>query len=543
MPATDQNKKAFSPECLLLRLYICDPKYSDILKIREEICLAARREGLPSKIIDAFSLAATEIISNILNHPEKAAGYVAVKMTHNRNEAVLDIADDSAPFHDFQLKRGASLKKLAEGPLSGSEGGRGLGIIARTMTTVNYTPAEQSSDGDNHFVVSKNLKSDTSSSAKDVSQEKPLVFIIDDDDIFREMTIKMLSSHYRVRDFSQAPDAVAAFEQDEPELVISDLMMPEMNGIELRKALSTLKNGDTTPFVFLSGFGESVEQSYINQLGIDDFLHKPVRKDQLLAVLGRLLSRSRQIRQKIRGEVGEDISSVLRPTLPETLGPWRTELRNIMAEAGGGDFVLFSQTPVGSSVILADVMGHGMTAKFFAYAYAGYLRSLFHVNKNMTAPGDFLLKLSECVEKDPFLESQVVTCQALWLTHDGRIMIASAGHPWPLLMRNGSAEIVEISGPLPGLMSDMPYQTLSLQLSPGDRIALYTDGFLDRFTAHKDIRVSTNRIRENLLQTGNLPLAKITDTMWGKFLKQEDGSGVVDDATFIILEYTQQEEK
>ena len=328
----------------------------------------------------------------------------------------------------------------------------------------------------------------------------------------------------------------------QPAIVISDLIMPGMDGIALRKALSELKNGDITPFIFLTGHAEAVEASYINQLGIDDFIHKPVRQDHLLAVLERLISRSGQIRQSITGQLGQDITAQLRPQLPASFQSWKAEVRNVMADAGGGDCILFAETKEGASIILADVMGHGIGAKFFAYAYAGYLRSIFYIYWSFNKPGEFLRRLSDCVNRDPFLESRIMTCLALWLTPDGTVTIASAGHPWPVLLRNGRAEPVEINGPLPGLIGDTPYQTVTLRLAPGDRLALYTDGILDRLDSKRNHRVAIKRVEENMNQTASIALAKATDVLWTKFLRQTpDVSDIADDSTLVILECTRQE--
>ncbi len=526
------------PSSMDMSLHINQPDTSCLSRVRKDILDFADRNTLPATMANALVLTATEIISNIIQHPARPASFIAITISENAGVVTLDIADDSTPFADFNAKCKESLGRVADCSLH--ESGNGLGLIQRTMASASYTAAGASADGHNHFSTSqkKSGPSDKGSGAKD----KTPVFVIDDDDIFREMIVAMLHQKYHVISFSRAEDALAAFEDIQPAIVISDLIMPGMDGIGLRKALSELKNGDTTPFIFLTGHTEAVESSYINQLGIDDFIQKPVRKEQLLAVLERLISRSTQIKRHVTGQVGQDITSVLRPQLPAQFQSWRAEVRNVMAEAGGGDCILFAETKDGASVVLADVMGHGIGAKFFAYAYAGYLRSIFYIYWNFNKPGEFLRRLSDCVNRDPFLESRVMTCLALWLAPDGTVTIASAGHPWPVLLRNGKAEAVEINGPLPGLIGDVPYQSINLKLAPGDRLALYTDGVLDRLDSKKNHRVSIKRVVENMNQTASVPIAKTADILWTKFLRQTTSTqDVADDSTLVILEYAKQE--
>src|SRR5690606_33095558 len=113
------------------------------------------------------------------------------------------------------------------------------------------------------------------------------------------------------------------------------------------------------------------------------------------------------------------------PALPNHVAGWQIVTLNRMADVGGGDFTLHHQEDDHLLAVLADVMGHGATAKFFAYAYAGYLRSLFRMSaKQATDAGDFLYCLSDAVADDDFLDGTLVTCQSFRLFQDGRADIA-----------------------------------------------------------------------------------------------------------------------
>ena len=77
-------------------------------------------------------------------------------------------------------------------------------------------------------------------------------------------------------------------------------------------------------------------------------------------------------------------------SMPEKKGNWSFSIKFQIADAGGGDFVLSKDTNDGLITILSDVMGHDTEAKFFAYTYAGYLRSLFKNNPNTDDGSKFL---------------------------------------------------------------------------------------------------------------------------------------------------------
>src|SRR5690606_32307532 len=131
------------------------------------------------------------------------------------------------------------------------------------------------------------------------------------------------------------------------------------------------------------------------------YLTKPVTAEKLSTTVSRLLTRHQQVGNALQSRFHKGLNALLRPHFPAQAQGWHLATRNSMAEAGGGDFTLFHQTSASFLGVLADVMGHGREAKFFAYAYAGYLRSLFrHTARAESAPADFLAQLSSAVADD-----------------------------------------------------------------------------------------------------------------------------------------------
>jgi serine phosphatase RsbU (regulator of sigma subunit) len=63
----------------------------------------------------------------------------------------------------------------------------------------------------------------------------------------------------------------------------------------------------------------------------------------------------------------------------------------------------------------------------------------------------------------------------------GRVVVVNAGHPWPYLLRNGHVVCVELDADVPfGMLADSTYHQQKLQLAPGDRLIVVSDGFLER---------------------------------------------------------------
>lgn len=122
------------------------------------------------------------------------------------------------------------------------------------------------------------------------------IFIVDDDDDHRSALADLVgAAGYTVRAFASGPDVLEALD-NEPDLVISDLRMPGMDGIALLKELRTARPG--VPVILLTGHGDVGHAVEAIRQGAEDFLEKPYDSTHLLAVLRRSLEA-----RAARGEV------------------------------------------------------------------------------------------------------------------------------------------------------------------------------------------------------------------------------------------------
>lgn len=505
--------------------------------------------GLQPAYIDKLCLSLSEVISNLVRHPPQKATRMDIIIETSTGGVRLDIADDSTPFATFDAICKSALARMRAAE-SMAENGYGLGCVLVQHTRVTYTPATDSADGRNHFTIddrkeTKNEKPAPTTTATHAKspQRKPVIFLIDDDAGDLKVHHRMLSGLYDVVPLPDAASALALFRVRRPDLVISDLHMPQMDGIALRRQISSLPDGDTVPFVFLSASSEGLNDRGILRLGIDDYLVKPVSGQSLERTAARVLGRREQLGRAIEERFHRDIQKYLHPSLPAAAGPWRITTLNRMAEVGGGDFTLHHQTPHGLLAVLADVMGHGLQAKFFAYAYAGYLRSLFRAAHNADDPAHtaaFLQQLSDAVIDDDFLDGTLLTCQSFHLGYNGEIRISSAGHPPPVLVQSGAAFALPVMGALPGMAGHGRYEEYRRTLSRGDKIIFATDGFFDVFTNEDTGDVPTPPALLALLQThGNhSDCAQLGQQLWRAFENYiGEYSRAADDATLIIAAY------
>lgn len=507
--------------------------YADIADVREQVLVFLENHGLGKTYKGKLALTLTEILTNLVKHPKLKAKIVRISLHAEPGNVTLDVSDDSSPFSDFDAKCRAALQK-APAAICECESGYGLSCILKQHANVWYAPGDPDAGRLNSFIVKEFLCMDKDFSGRHLVPKK-IVFLIDDDPISLKIHKRMLEGKYEVQAFQDARAALDAFAQSRPDLVVSDLHMPDMDGIALRKELSSREGGTSIPFVFLSGQRSGENNPYINQLGIDDFLCKPVTQEKILAVLHRLMGRSEQLRNSMQGEFHHTLSHALKPALPALTQGWKITTLNSVAESGGGDFTLCHETPLQTLAVLADVMGHGPMAKFFSYAYAGYLRSLFRMFSDEPDAGRFLKKLSSSISGDEFLESIIMTCQAFQFFPEGRFRVASAGHPPPVLIRGGICTVMEIAGPLPGLLGETSYAVQDETLIPGDKVLFTTDGFLQVFDK-RDIH--QGHLLSLLRERAALPHDRLAKDLWSAFADHDKNSPLGrDDATLIIAEY------
>ena len=126
------------------------------------------------------------------------------------------------------------------------------------------------------------------------------VLIVDDDTALRTALIRYLEKRgYSVSDAASGIEGLTQFEQDPPDLVVSDVIMPEMDGLEFCRRLRSLRSGQLVPFIFLSSRGEVEDRVQGHSIGADDYLIKPFEPRELLAKIEAQLERSRRMHSEM----------------------------------------------------------------------------------------------------------------------------------------------------------------------------------------------------------------------------------------------------
>jgi two-component system sensor kinase len=142
----------------------------------------------------------------------------------------------------------------------------------------------------------------TQNSVEEPSQQ--IILIVDDDLAFRVLLRKILAEQgYMVIEAEDGQQALAMMIHSTPDLIISDIRMPQMDGFELFKRLSKNPQWSGLPFVYLTAYNDYESYRQSKELGVDDFLSKPVDMALLLSVIKGRLHRAGQIKKALDSEL------------------------------------------------------------------------------------------------------------------------------------------------------------------------------------------------------------------------------------------------
>jgi len=324
------------------------------------------------------------------------------------------------------------------------------------------------------------------------SPNAPTILVVDDTPTNLSVLVGILQgSGYRILVARNGRAALEIARRTQPDLVLLDVAMPGMNGFDVCRELRLDPAASETIVIFLSALGDVSDKVSGLELGAADYITKPYQSEEVLArVRGHLLRKQlerdlRVSRDSLADELrsaGEMQRLLLPRTLPANGGVSFAAHYQTSLHAGGDYYDVFSLNAGRVGVFVADVSGHGARAAIIM----AMMRTLLHSSEMLLEePGQVLSKLNLHFA---YLQETPLFATAVYSVIDpvaGAMRTACAGHPTPLLLRNGNpVSIVSCEATVPLFMFDLPNVPVSdYPLHRGDRLVFYTDGLTERQTA------------------------------------------------------------
>jgi sigma-B regulation protein RsbU (phosphoserine phosphatase) len=320
-----------------------------------------------------------------------------------------------------------------------------------------------------------------------ITDEKKLVLIVDDAPANLQMMRSILKDDFKIRvatSGAKALDLVKA--EPHPDLILLDVMMPEMDGYEVCGLLKATPEAMDIPVIFLTGMTEADDETKGFQVGAVDYIHKPfspaVVKARVHTHLVLREAREQLARQLLdinnELEMAREIQlSILPQEIPKIRGLEIAARYLAMSSVAGDfyDFIVVDEKHLG--ILIADVSGHGLPAALIASMLKGALAAQ---SQHAFDPPRVLsgLNRSLCGR----FKHHFVTAAYVFVDMEKKSMsYAGAGHPPLLLWRasTGSATEVLQNGLLLGFCTEEAYPAVEFPVEPGDKVVLYTDGILE----------------------------------------------------------------
>ncbi len=332
--------------------------------------------------------------------------------------------------------------------------------------------------------------------SKNLASRGTTVLLIDDQPIIGEAVRRMLVGEdgiafYFCRD---ATTAVEVATRVEPTVILQDLVMPDVDGLDLVRRFRADERFRDVPIIVLSTKEEPAVKAEAFAIGANDYIVKlPDRLEMLarlryhsrgyIALLERneaflALQASRQVLANDLATAAQYVRSLLPP--PQRIGPIDADWRFIpSAELGGDAFGYHGLDDDHIAVYLLDVCGHGVGAALLSVSALNAIRSEALPQTDFHDPGTVLAALNKAFPMERQNDMFFTIWYAVYQVSSRTLRWAGGGHPAALLLApggDGKPAALESEGPLIGAVEGLQFDSGAVDVPAGSRLYVYSDG-------------------------------------------------------------------
>ncbi|MCK9219948.1 MAG: SpoIIE family protein phosphatase [Bacteroidales bacterium] len=331
-------------------------------------------------------------------------------------------------------------------------------------------------------------------------------------------------------------------------VILSDINMPEMDGLTLLSKLKELKNPGLKT-VIVSAYGDMENIRTAMNRGAFDFVTKPINFDDLEITINKTLEEITQIRKSAEEHdqlisIQQDLTTareIQQAILPKNFPPFPSRIEfdlyasMVAAKEVGGDFYDFFMIDKDRlGFVIGDVSGKGVPAAIFM----AVSRTLIRATGLKGIPTD------ECMNYvNNLLCNESVSCMFVTVFYgilnmtNGELEYVNAGHNPPFVLSSGNIKFLEMTGgTILGCIEGLKYQSKKCTFQPGDRLFLYTDGVTEAFNkegkAYGEYRLKD--ILRNNLDKSTEEMVKLVSQDVNEF---STGVPQSDDITMLAIHY------
>jgi phosphoserine phosphatase RsbU/P len=325
----------------------------------------------------------------------------------------------------------------------------------------------------------------------------PRTLIADDEpDILTALRILLSNEGHELETVSSPAAVLEAIKRAQFDVVLMDLNYARdttsgREGIDLITRIQALD--PLLPIVVMTGWGTVDLAVEAMRRGVRDFVQKPWENSRLLQTLNKQVKHARARRnfqhrltltQKTDAQLQRELVEA-RELQESLLANSSTAIDGLQvatewqpATTVGGDYIAaFNIDDEHAALCVADVVGKGLPAALLMANFQAALKSLASQN---LSPAEVTTRLNDLLYANIPLHKFITAFYAVVNIPNRTLAFSNAGHNPPLLVRsNGECVRLEAGGSVLGAFPDLPFAQEEIQLQPGDRLLLFTDGLTE----------------------------------------------------------------
>lgn len=309
--------------------------YGDITALVRDVCksfqLKAEKEQMHFSFEPANEHIETmfdrdktqKIMMNLLSNAFKftpSGGRIIVRMVTEQNEVVISVADTGVGLSDKDKERVFEQFYQSDATPTASMGsGIGLHIVREYVQlqggdiTVSDNPEGKGS----LFRFTIPLRKDEHAISGNGDLSLPLLLFADDNTDMLAYLSKGLSDEYRVVTATNGRETLQLLEKEDVDIIVSDVMMPEMDGLELCRRVKTNIETSHIPVILLTAKALDSDELQGLEAGADDYVTKPFSMDILKQRIHKLIERGRDHHKRFVKEIDIEPSEITITSLDE----------------------------------------------------------------------------------------------------------------------------------------------------------------------------------------------------------------------------------
>jgi len=382
------------------------------------------------------------------------------------------------------------------------------------------------------------------------------VLVVDDNEMNRDMLARRLA---RIgMDTDTAEDGNSGLEKiltGNYELVMLDIMMPDIDGIEVLKRVREFYSKSELPIIMATAKDEGSDLAEALSLGANDYVTKPLDFQVVRARVENVLGYTRAVAElTIANErMSRDLEAAARvqqSLLPDEQvdidGAEFMWYYRPCDELAGDGLNLFRCDDEHVAMYVMDVSGHGVAASLLSVSVTHHLSQMIGspdvdaqcalAGKNIVSPAWLASSLNTHFPMQSVGRHYFTLVYGVLNVKTRQFCFVSAGSPGPLVVHaDGTTEIHDVPAVPVGMFPDSEYEDTVIQLQAGDRLYLHSDGLYEERHSETREEFGRTRMQQELSAAANTPFVVSLDKLLQSVTEWHGDEALSDDVAVMGL--------